>query len=119
MSTLVLYIQYGQCVCMSVLLPCFNNMIQFFLLLNFNSKCPILYIGSSDVGTSNGNAYIAGMSVLCAILIMLVVTIVFGFGLCYVVRKRARQADIVIDRMNGELCLSRKPKLMYSFAHTF
>ena len=59
------------------------------------------------------------MSVLCAILIMLVVMLVFGFGLCYVVRKRARQADIVIDRMNGELCLSHKPKLMYSFAHIF
>ena len=55
-----------------------------------------------DVDNGSVSGYIAGMSVLIAILVALVVIVAFGIGLCYFAIKRRRQADIMTDRLNGE-----------------
>ena len=54
------------------------------------------------------DAYIAGVCVLCTILVIMTLTLVVSLGLYNIARKRTKQADIMTDRLNGEGYLSHK-----------
>lgn len=67
------------------------------------STClPLRLHHALDVGNESVSGFIAGLSILFAILVTLVVILVLGVGLCYCAIKRRRQADIMTDRLNGK-----------------